>query len=73
MKCPYCEHELNVDDFFDVSQKKEKMYGNYTAKVFKGKQIYGIENTDQLSNLRTLHRFWECPYCHKLLQITESC
>jgi hypothetical protein len=72
MKCPFCNHELTINDFFDINQKNDKMYGNHTAKEFKGKQIYGIENTGVISNLRTLHRFWECPYCQKLLQITES-
>jgi len=72
MKCPFCEHELTIDDFFTISQKRNATYGNFTSKEFKGKEIYGIENTPNISNLRTLHRFWECPYCNKLLQITET-
>ncbi|MBD3351311.1 MAG: hypothetical protein GF364_07470 [Candidatus Lokiarchaeota archaeon] len=72
MKCPFCNHELDINDFFKVKKNKSLVLGSHTTKEFKGKQIYGIENTDNMSNLRTLHRFWVCPYCDKLIQITET-
>ena len=67
MKCPYCETIIKLSDFFDQTQKTSRMFGSFTDKHFKGNQIYGMENSTHFSNLRTLHRFWECPACGKLL------
>ena len=60
-KCPYCKEELDLDDFFDISEKETKR-GKITVREFKGE-----------SYVRTGHgyRMWSCPLCDTILGFTE--
>ena len=64
-KCPYCNIEIHLEDYFDVSEKVtkkgiiRKSFGN-----FKG------ENIHIRSNYNTI-RMWVCPSCDKILGFSE--
>lgn len=65
-KCPYCDVELGLEDFFEVTEKETKK-GTIKKRIgdFKGERIYvgiGFNNV----------RMWVCPSCDKILGFSES-
>ncbi len=56
-KCPYCEKELHITDFYTFEVDK------------KGRR----KNAIFLGELREPYtKMWNCPYCGKILGFTDS-
>lgn len=68
-KCPYCNYELHLEDFFHITIK-EKKKGKIKKKIgdFKGEQLK-LQLVGMSSKGWT--RMWACPSCDKLLSITK--
>jgi len=65
-KCPYCNVEIHLEDFFDVSEKETKK-GKIKKRIgdFKGEKLYvGLSSNNV--------RMWVCPSCDKILGFSES-
>jgi len=65
-KCPYCNVEIHLEDFFDVTEKETKK-GTIKKRIgaFKGERLnagIGFNNV----------RMWVCPSCDKTLSFSES-
>ena len=65
-KCPYCNVDIKLEDFFDVIEKESKK-GLFKKRIgdFKGERIhvgFGFNNV----------RMWVCPSCDKILGFSES-
>jgi hypothetical protein len=63
-KCPYCEVELHLQDFFEVFQKESKK-GKVKTKIgkFSGESIsVGFKNHVKM---------WVCPSCDKIIGFSE--
>ncbi len=65
-KCPYCNAEIGLEDFFEVIEKENKK-GILKKKIgdFKGERInvgFGFNRV----------RIWVCPSCDKILGFSES-
>lgn len=67
-KCPYCNYELHLEDFFHVTTTETKK-GKIKKKIgdFKGEQI----KKNILAGVTGISRIWVCPSCDKILNITE--
>ena len=64
-KCPYCNIEIHLEDFFDVIEKETKK-GTIRKRIgdFKGELLYvGLSRNDV--------RMWVCPSCDKILGFSE--
>ena len=55
-KCPYCNIEIHLEDFFD---------GNTKNKNFKGQRFH-------VGRVFNNVRMWVCPSCDKILGFSES-
>ena len=62
-KCPYCEADLHIEDFFVVFEKETKK-GKLKTKIrdFKGESI---------EKFRQRLRMWACPGCDTILGFSE--
>jgi len=67
-KCPYCNTELHLDDFFHITTKETKK-GKIKTKIgeFKGEEI----EKRLYVGVTGISRMWICPSCDKILSITE--
>ncbi len=65
-KCPYCDAEILLEDFFDVREKETKK-GTIKKRIgaFKGEGL----NVGVSFNYV---RMWVCPSCDKILGFSES-
>ena len=63
-KCPFCEAEVHIQDFFDVYEKESKK-GKTKVKVgdFKGETMNPA--------FRNHIKMWVCPSCDKILGFSE--
>ncbi len=63
-KCPYCNKEISIEDFFEVITKETKK-GKIKKKVsgFKGEMIK--------SSAWGGHKMWVCPSCDAILGFSE--
>lgn len=66
-KCPYCNKEIHLEDFFIVT-KKETKKGKIKTKIldFKG-EYFRIG----LIGFRNYVRMWACPLCDTILGFSE--
>ena len=66
-KCPYCNQEIHIQDFFENTALKTKM-GRTRVKFegFKGETAYRkvAKGYDRV-------RMWACPLCDIILGFTE--
>ena len=64
-KCPYCNVEIGLEDFFEVIEKEKK--GIFKKKIgdFKGERIHVGMGFNRV-------RMWVCPSCDKILGFSES-
>ena len=65
-KCPYCNAEIHLEDFFEVTEKETKK-GTIKKRIgeFKGeKEWVGVARNNV--------RMWVCPSCDKILGFSES-
>lgn len=69
-KCPYCNNELHLEDFFHITSKETKK-GKIKVKIgdFKGEQLE--QGIPRVQGKRFL-RMWVCPSCDKILSFTVS-
>ncbi|MHA1105895.1 MAG: hypothetical protein ACTSPN_09295 [Promethearchaeota archaeon] len=63
-KCPFCEVEIHIQDFFEVYEKESKK-GKVKTRVgnFKGETIN--------PTMRNYMKMWFCPSCDKILGFSE--
>ncbi len=67
-KCPYCDNEIHLHDFFYITTKETKK-GKTKQRIegFKGEEI-----EQSLPGFgKQVSRNWACPSCNKTLSITE--
>lgn len=62
-KCPYCDAEIHIEDFFEVSEKQTKK-GKIKKRIgkFKG---------EHLSTGFNYLKMFVCPSCDKILGFSE--
>jgi len=65
-KCPYCNVEIQLEDFFEVIEKETKK-GTIKKRIgdFKGERINVGIGFNRV-------RIWVCPSCDKILGFSES-
>ena len=68
-KCPYCNKELHLENFFHTTTKETKKGTKKTNFEFAGEEIGS--KSKQLYGARAVSRMWVCPSCDKILSITE--
>ncbi len=67
-KCPYCNNELHLDDFFHITAKETKK-GKIKKKIG---DFTGVELEKSIfTGVKWVSRMWVCPSCDKILSITE--
>lgn len=67
-KCPYCDYEFHIEDFFHITTKETKK-GKIRKNVgdFKGEEI----EKSVFVGSTGVSRIWACPSCEKVLTITD--
>ena len=62
-KCPYCDTEIHIEDFFEVTEKETKK-GKVKKRIgkFKGEEI---------STGFTSTKMWSCPSCNKIIGFSD--
>ena len=63
-KCPYCQNEINIEDFFNV----------YTRETRKGKvktRIGDFKGQSLKVSYRNHVKMWSCPFCDSILGFSE--
>jgi hypothetical protein len=68
-KCPYCNNELHLDDFFHTTTKETKKGIKKETVEFTGEEIGN--RSKKFYGARAVTRMWVCPSCDKILSITE--
>ena len=65
-KCPYCDVEIHLEDFFEVFEKEDKK-GKIKKKMgeFEGERMHVGIGWNRV-------RIWVCPSCDKILGFSES-
>jgi hypothetical protein len=63
-KCPYCETEIYLEDFFQVEVKESKK-----GKIKKNIGEFKGENMS--IGFRNQVRMWTCPSCGKIIGFSE--
>ena len=64
-KCPYCNAEIGLEDFFEVIEKEKKGILKRRIGAFKGERINVGIGFNRV-------RIWVCPSCDKILGFSES-
>ena len=59
-KCPYCNAEISLEDFFDVIEKEKKGIVKKKIGEFKGQRFHVGIGFNKV-------RMWVCPSCDKIL------
>jgi len=63
-KCPYCQNEINIEDFFNIPTK-QLTKGEKKARLgdFKGQYLQ--------VGYRSYAKMWSCPSCDSILGFSE--